>query len=149
MSGKDLLHPETRGRGGDKPMLTPAAAIARDQAQWLEDREAPSVQNRELARRNLEHRHGVPRGVFWGARHRARNTLGDWLDPLLAARAEVLRGEVDEFETALVAARALDRGDLAGAIREAEAAVADAKARLAALTPKTRAAAGAAPGPRP
>ncbi|MFE1601584.1 hypothetical protein [Methylobacterium sp. ID0610] len=113
--------------------LTDGAVLARDLAQWLEDREASGGIARPAARSNLERRHGIPRGVFWSARHRARETLGQWLDALIEARVAVARSEVHELETTLAAARALGRSDLAGEIAAAEADLANARTRLATI----------------
>lgn len=114
-------------------VLTPRAVLARDIAQWLEDREAASVQDRELARKRLERRTGVPKGVFWSARYRARETLGRWLDQLISARVAALQGEIRELETTLATARGLGRVDLERDILEAEVALENARARAAAL----------------
>lgn len=111
--------------------LTDRAVLARDLAQWIEDREAANLGNRVLARRRLETRTGIPRGIFWSARHRARESLSRWLDQLIAARVDVLRGEVHELETTIAAARGLGRADLEPEIAAAEADLANARARLA------------------
>ncbi len=129
MSGKNPLHWKIRMNAA----LTDSAVLARDLAQWLEDREAASVTQRPLARANLERRHGIPRGVFWSARHRVRESLSRWLDLLIEARVQAVRSEVHELETTLATARALGRPGLAHEIEQAEASLADARARLATL----------------
>ncbi|ACL56966.1 hypothetical protein [Methylobacterium nodulans] len=129
MGGKDLLHRRTDVTAG----LTNGAVLARDLAQWLEDREVSAGVSRPLARGNLERRHGIPRGVFWAARHRARESLGRWLDRLIEARVAVARSEVHELETTLAIARSLGRPDLEPEIAAAEADLANARARLASI----------------
>lgn len=131
MSGKDLLQRRPVLSAG---VLTDRAVLARDLAQWLEDREAASVQDRALARKRLECRTGVPQGVFWTARYRARETLGKWLDRLIAARVAVLKGEVRELETTVAAARALNRSDLEREIVEAETSLENARSRLRSIS---------------
>ena len=119
-------------------VLTDRAVLARDLAQWLEDREASSGASRTIARARLERRHGIPRGVFWAARHRVRESIGRWLDELIDARVQAVRSEVHELETTLAAARALGRPDLQTEISAAEADLANARSRLAALALQPR-----------
>lgn len=138
MSCKDSLH-----RGAGVTALTSGACLARDLAEWLEDREAAAVQDRDLARARLEHRYAIPRGVFWAARYRVRESIGRWLDRLVQARVAEMRRDIHELETTMAAARALGRDDLGPEIEEAQAAVSDAKALLVALLAQTKAEAGA------
>ena len=135
MAGKDPLH-----REGDvsSAVLTDEAVLTRDLAQWLEDPEAAAVQDRRLARARLERRTGIPRGIFWAARYRVRESLSAWLDLLIEARVDTLRSEIHELDTTLSTARALGRDDLGPEIAEAQAAVADARARLAAILVRSR-----------
>ena len=134
MSGKEALQHRTVMNAA----LTEQAALARDLAQWLEDRETATVAARPLARANLERRHGIPRGVFWSARHRVRESLGKWLDHLIAARVEAVRSEVHELETALAIARSLGRPGLQAEIAQAETDLANARTRLAGLALQPR-----------
>ncbi|WP_422233995.1 hypothetical protein [Methylorubrum rhodinum] len=119
--------------------LTDQTVLARDLAQWLEDREVSSGASRTVARAALERRHGIPRGVFWSARHRVRESLSRWLDHLIEARVQAVRSEVHELETTLAAARALGRPDLGAEIAAAEADLTHARERLAAIRDQARA----------
>ena len=130
MGGNNPLH---RRGGVTAGLLTPGAQLARDLAQWIEDREAAVLGNRQLARCRLERRTGIPKGIFWAARHRARESLSPWLDRLIAARVAVLRGEIHELETTVAAARGLGRPDLEPEIAAAEADLSNARERLAAV----------------
>lgn len=134
MSGKNLLQRMTVVNAA----LSNRAVLARDLAQWLEDREASSGASRTIARAALERRHGIPRGVFWSARHRVRESLGRWLDHLIEARVQAVRSEVHELETTLAAARALGRPDLEPEIAAAEADLAHARERLASIRDQAR-----------
>lgn len=118
--------------------LTDRAVLARDLAQWLEDREASAGASRAIARSRLERRHGIPAGVFWSARHRVRESLGKWLDHLIDARVQAVRSEVYELETTLAIARTLGLPDLEPEIAAAETDLANARSRLAAIDLKPR-----------
>jgi hypothetical protein len=119
-------------------ILTPRAALARDLLQSLEDSETARVENRDLARKNLARRTGIPKGTFWSARYRITNGLGRYLERLLEARAAALEEEIRELEHIVAAARSADPLHMAAEIRSAEALIRDAKERLAGVTRAAR-----------
>lgn len=110
--------------------VSPRVALARDLAISLEDAEAARVDNRKLARRNLERRYGIPRTVFWNARNRVRRTLEDYLTRLIEAKAAELRREIHELEVVARCAQRAGGDDLSSQIAEATALIDDARARL-------------------
>jgi hypothetical protein len=114
-------------------VMTPQSAAARDLALWLEDRETARLGGRSLARKRLGARHAIPAQVFWTARYRASNTLGRWLDRLIAATLAEYERDIDELESTLAYARTArghHPGLDEGALDEAQNAIAQARRRL-------------------